>query len=136
MHGASRNFLVAFIDDVPTTAGILDSFFLSFMQLDHFFASKTNALFDAKNFCKDPQMIWHISPMLLYGFGVWFTLQLKSTKQIIIIYNQLLYIICFVDFLIDTDHVDDDDVVHDGILGGRRPGLDDSTEEILVPTRA
>ena len=51
-------------------------------------------------------------------------------------YNQLLYIICFVDFLIDTDHVDDDDVVHDGILGGRCPGLDGSTEEILVPTRA
>lgn len=92
MHGASRNFLVAFIDDVPTTAGILDSFFLSFMQLDHFFASKTNALFDAKNFCKDPQMIWHISPMLLYGFGVWFTLQLKSTKQIIIhIINYYIY---------------------------------------------
>lgn len=41
------------------------------------------------------------------------------------------------DFLIDTDHVDDDDdVVHDGILGGRCPGLDGSTEEILVPTRA
>lgn len=40
------------------------------------------------------------------------------------------------DFLFDTDHVDDDDVVHDGILGGRCPGLDGSTEEILVPTRA
>lgn len=40
---------------------------------------------------------------------------------------------CFV-FFIDTDHIDDD-VVHHGILGGRCPGLDGSTEEILVPTR-